>query len=439
MQVQTQCPQCHARYEVSAEMVGAEVRCLQCKTSFQAASMSEPSPYGDVFSSPAGAAPDLGNPLLSGGTLAERGSPSGPAMSAGPQSGPQSGPDGPSDAKMRLASAGSIGIGLLLVVITLAMDALVGMIVLNLLALAPLLFVLGIAGLISPNVVRSLGKYGSHLSWGYRATGWSLIGLSIVLGLVVVFGAFLAGYRPNVPRPRRRRGVARAPLAQPPVARPAAAKAAGAAGAQKSDPPANGILRRKSYPVTISVPGDSMRVPADMRLSPGTPLEACYFSKWNPITLLRENPDGTLNVRWDDYGPRYDCSMVRDELIIKRRRPPAAPAAVAKKPPAAPVQTGAGGAPSVGKPVTAARAAKRLKKYPVTIAIPEGSQAVPADARLKAGARLQACWAGKWNPITFLAHNADGTLTVRWDDFGPSFDCRMARSELIISTAALGR
>ncbi len=75
---------------------------------------------------------------------------------------------------------------------------------------------------------------------------------------------------------------------------------------------------RKSYAVSIDVPEDSLVVPPDAKLVPGTPLEACYSGKWSPLTTLSQNKDGTINVRWDDYGAQYDCSMIRDELIIKK-------------------------------------------------------------------------------------------------------------------------
>jgi hypothetical protein len=71
----------------------------------------------------------------------------------------------------------------------------------------------------------------------------------------------------------------------------------------------------------------------------------------------------------------------------------------------------------------------------VSIAVPPDSELVSKNADLKPGTKLQACYAGKWNPITFLSANSDGTLIVRWDDYGPSFDCSMVRSELIIKKA----
>lgn len=80
---------------------------------------------------------------------------------------------------------------------------------------------------------------------------------------------------------------------------------------------------------------------------------------------------------------------------------------------------------------------KPLKNYPVTISVPAGFQFVPADANLPPGTRLQACWSGKWNPITLLSENSDGNLTVRWDDFGAAYDCSMIRKELIIKSDEL--
>ena len=189
----------------------------------------------------------------------------------------------------------------------------------------------------------------------------------------------------------------------------------------------------KSYPVTIDVPEDAQFLPKDAKVTPGARLEACFQEKWHPLTTLSENKDGSVNVRWDDYGAQYDCSMSRDELIIKK---------------AYLVEASAGG-PLVALSQSEARkrgllkdpppAAKPLKSYPVSIAVPDDSQFVPDDATLQPGTKLQACYAGKWNPITHLAHNEDGTLTVRWDDYGPTYDCSMVRKELIIRKTVLKR
>ncbi len=173
-------------------------------------------------------------------------------------------------------------------------------------------------------------------------------------------------------------------------------------------------------------------VPPNAKLTSGTRLEACWSGKWNPITTLSENDDGSINVRWDAFGADFDCSMVRGELIIRKEvlkqfgEFPVVPTSVATAPAVA--ANDSGSVDSIPKP---------LKSYPVTIGVPTDSQVVPADAKLKPGTRLQACWAGKWNPITLLSENRDGNLTVRWDDFGAAYDCSMIRKELILKNQVL--
>ncbi len=189
----------------------------------------------------------------------------------------------------------------------------------------------------------------------------------------------------------------------------------------------------KSYPISIDVPDDSLLVPEDTEVAPGTRLEACYEEKWHPLTTLSENKDGTVNVRWDAYGAKYDCSMLRAELILKK-------VFLVKSPNGRMTTLALTEAIKLGlvtDPPQPQLSDKPLKSYPVSIAVPAHSLFVPEDAKLSAGTKLQACYAGKWNPITYLAHNEDGTLTVRWDDYGPVFDCRMVRRELIIRKSTL--
>lgn len=195
---------------------------------------------------------------------------------------------------------------------------------------------------------------------------------------------------------------------------------------QKSKP-----LSIKRYAVTADLPSDSVRVPMTAKLSKDLKLAACYQSKWYPITALTENADGSVRVRWDDWGEAYDCNMVREELVIKK-------SILAKldrhSESAFPRATTRGTKDQVEKATTGASelGSKPLKTYSVTIDVPDDSVVLPESAKLPPGTKLQACYANKWNPITFLGHNDDGTVTVRWDDYGPAFDCRMRRSELII-------
>jgi SLA1 homology domain 1, SHD1 len=190
----------------------------------------------------------------------------------------------------------------------------------------------------------------------------------------------------------------------------------------------------KRYEVSIDIPVTSVKVPLTAELKNGTKLHACYASKWSPITTLSENPDGSVFVRWDEWGETYDCNKLREELIITKsvlarlsKHPEG------KFPKVHPSLLAPGGGTASAKTADE----KPLKKYPVSIDVPADSQFVPDDAILKEATKLQACYAQKWNPITFLSHHPDGTLTVRWDDYGAAFDCRMHRNELIIKKTLL--
>lgn len=189
------------------------------------------------------------------------------------------------------------------------------------------------------------------------------------------------------------------------------------ASAKTTGAPTPDAKTRKSYPVSIAVPSGSETVSADLKIKAGVALQACYAGKWNPITALSENEDGTLNVRWNDYGSGFDCSMLRAELIINKMM-------------AQQLRTNPDAVQENTPPL-------RRKAYAVSIPVPRGSQFVPDNAVLKPGTKLQACYARKWNPITFLSHASDGTLNVHWDEYSSGFDCSMLREQLIIRSSEL--
>jgi predicted Zn finger-like uncharacterized protein len=421
------CPNCSKSYQIADSSRGNRVRCQQCGTTF-------------TFSNPATSS------ALASGIGPHPGTQSGhsqyPTHGSNPAGGYATAPHvnarvsnpsgGPTDTKLRLAACGALGFALVLILISVAMVAFTGSVFMVLLALVPLCLFLGFTGLISPNVIRAMGQYGSHLPTHYKFIGWGLMSFSIILMFPMMIVLYIAGFRTDTPRPRPQfRQVNAVPQedksASPAKAQPATQEKKVVQSDADLTKNSSNMKPRKSYPVSIKVPEHSVFVPPNTKLAAGTRLEACWSEKWNPITTLSENDDGSLNVRWDDFGEKFDCSMVRSELIIRKdvlnpslRSPnPISSAAT----PSENTTQSADGVPSEPKP---------LKKYPVTIAVPADSQFVPAAAKLQPGTRLQACWSGKWNPITLLSENKDGTLTVRWDDFGSAYDCSMLREELII-------
>ncbi len=212
------CPQCAKRYHVADQLAGKQVRCRQCETPFVAAAPApvlvpavaplaplDPLGVSDPLagSSPLGTANPLGAPAT--GSFGNPYLPAQPAASAW-QPGATNPSGGPTDTGMRLVSGGMLALGLLVSIGSLAMEAAGGGIYLFAVALAPLMLILGVAGLISPNVVRAVGKYGGHLPWKYKAIGWALGGVYVVILILLMVGLFLAGFEPDRPgRPGRRR------------------------------------------------------------------------------------------------------------------------------------------------------------------------------------------------------------------------------------------
>lgn len=208
-----QCPSCSKRYQVADAMAGKQVRCQQCQTAFTVTGSaaaptankpppSDPYAAGDPFPGvdlgslpsvvpPPGHSSPLGAPV----STSSKSFPGAFGGSAG-VSNPSG---GPTDKVMRLVSGGMLAAGILMVVATLVMNAKTGTVYLAIIALAPLALILGTAGLISPNVVRAVGKYGGHLSWHYKAIGYGLLGLYFVILILLMIGLFLAGFQPDRP------------------------------------------------------------------------------------------------------------------------------------------------------------------------------------------------------------------------------------------------
>lgn len=180
MSITTACPKCGKKYQVADHLAGKQARCQQCSTLFSVAAALPQDPLAGLPLAPV-------NPL---GTL--------PASTHAPASRAEvSNPSGgPNDTTMRIASAFMIVMGLILFVANLVMDQTQGAIYIAPLLLAPIALILGIAGVINPNVVRAAGKYGGHLPWQYKAIGLALVGLSLLVTLALVIGVVASGYRP---------------------------------------------------------------------------------------------------------------------------------------------------------------------------------------------------------------------------------------------------
>ena len=159
----------------------------------------------------------------------------------------------------------------------------------------------------------------------------------------------------------------------------------------------------KRYKITIPIPADHSIVGPDAIVNVGSKLKACYAGSWSIVTVVGLNSDGTITCNWDSY-PTYTYKMMREDLIAANESGTSAPAEV----------------PS---------SQYSLKRYKISIPVPTGYAVVDAASDVKVGMKLGACYAGRWESVTVVAINNDGTITCNWDNY-PSFTYRMMREDL---------
>ena len=76
---------------------------------------------------------------------------------------------------------------------------------------------------------------------------------------------------------------------------------------------------------------------------------------------------------------------------------------------------------------------RKLKSYPIKIAIPTKTSIVSSSVPLAAGIKLGCNWGSKWYWVTVVDVYSDAAVRIHWDDFGDAWDCDVARSDLIIA------
>lgn len=161
----------------------------------------------------------------------------------------------------------------------------------------------------------------------------------------------------------------------------------------------------KRYAINIPVPTGYEIVGPETLIEVGTKLKACYARSWSTVTVLATNDDGTLTCNWDSF-PSYTYKMMREDLVVANEN----------------ATEVAAESPSSQYP---------LKRYKINIPIPDGYVLVSADTEVKVGMKLQACYAGRWEFVSVVAANDDGTITCNWDKW-QAFTYNMLRQDLIV-------
>jgi hypothetical protein len=176
--------------------------------------------------------------------------------------------------------------------------------------------------------------------------------------------------------------------ASPPSSAPATGTTAGTTAS------ASEKYSLKRYEITIPVPAGYMIVGPDTIVEVGRKLKACYAGSWSTVTVVAVNNDGTIACNWDSY-PSYTYKMMREDLTIRNSDGTTSPSEVPSK-------------------------QYSLKRYKISIPVPSGFAVVDADADVKVGMKLGACYVGRWDPVTVVAINDDGTIACNWDYY-PAF------------------
>lgn len=236
----------------------------------------------------------------------------------------------------------------------------------------------------------------------------------------------LDGWKNHTYRMMREDLIIRDPEMRATVAAPVAPPAQGTAPASAATlvPPSQAAASQfsfKRYPIDIPVaPGTSL-VTADANVKIGMKLGACYSKRWEPVTVLALNADGTITCRWDNW-PGYVYKMLRSDLTISNTA--LSNTANSSQPQGPPAST--------SRAVGTSQPKYALKRYKINIPVPAGRSIVDADTQVNVGMKLGACYAGNWESVTVVAVNDDGTITCNWDKW-TSFTYKMVRDDLTIS------
>lgn len=187
-------------------------------------------------------------------------------------------------------------------------------------------------------------------------------------------------------------------------------------GQLTTDPPKDKEYKLKRYIITAPKPPGYRLVSPNDSIEVGVKLKASVGPTWFYVTVVALNDDGTITCNWDDF-PSFTYKMMREDLITVDEK-------------AASDTTSATSSPTTIPPNAPQQYS--LKRYKVTIPVPAGYAIVETNAEVKVGSKLQACYAGRWEFVTVVAVNEDGTITCNWDNW-KSFTYKMVREDLIIA------
>ena len=191
---------------------------------------------------------------------------------------------------------------------------------------------------------------------------------------------------------------------------------------------------------TLAIPDDYTAVDDQTPLVVGAPLRHEFHILWRDAYVVDLNED-RVRIGYKSHPSAFDKDVRRRELVISKKvladlaKPEEVKRFVAEMKTdrdrfahmsSRPATKSEDGFPIAGG------SRRRLQNYPIEIDLPKGAQVVADDLPLEVGAPLAACWGRKWSPIKVLGVNDDGTVQVRWEEYGSPWDGDMPRDQLIV-------
>jgi SLA1 homology domain 1, SHD1 len=218
----------------------------------------------------------------------------------------------------------------------------------------------------------------------------------------------------------------------------------------KSDPSQFKLSVRVLPDSRLIIPAGAIPLADDVELPPGTPLILDGDYQWKNIFVV-EAEDDEIRVRYEGYEADWDEKKPRDKFLIEEKTlallsQPDKVKKFAKNLVSSRAkqeaewearqksheEEAAARSKQIRDKVAEAQSRIQRQMYAIDIPIPKRAQIVPADLELEEGTSLAVCWGLKWQPLTVLRENQDGSVHVRWDERSSAFDSDIAREQLII-------
>jgi hypothetical protein len=220
----------------------------------------------------------------------------------------------------------------------------------------------------------------------------------------------------------------------------------------KSDPSQFEVSIRLLPDSLLAIPDGAIPLAGDVELPPGSPLILDDDHSWKNIFVVEADAE-SIKVRYEGFEANWDKSKPRNKFVIKEAtlallsRPEEVKKFVenlvsphtrrmaefesARKEQEATFRKHQ---EQVEEAIAGARARAGIhhQSYPIDLPLPKRAQVLPADLELEAGTPLAVCWARKWQPLTVLHENQDGSVHVHWDGMSSGFNCSITRDQLII-------